>query len=182
MSRTNFWARVANGESTLWCNISHFTSAYFLAIKVIAYLNSFQSPLRSSPKHLLLSLQCRSQFIPYGDLRGLGLHYQLCPSLEVEKLRTSSIEINALPLPPPLRIVRSIEDGSISCQVLKKVLVDGTERSRRNGILGCKLDHQLTFSVQTMSMRRIDRMGDLPDDIDQFTQCLRWDDLSILDM
>jgi hypothetical protein len=49
------------------------------------------------------------------------------------------MEFNAFPLLPPWSIVSSIEDGSRSCQVLRKVLVDGTERSRRNGIFGCRL-------------------------------------------
>ena len=140
---------------------------------MVAYLNSFQSTLRSSPKHLLILLQYSRKLIPYGDLRGLGLHHQLCPSLKVEKLRTSSIEFSALPLLPPLKIVRSIEDGSRSCQVLRKVLVNGTERSRRNGILGCKLIYQLPFSAQTGLMRKRRGRWDVPDNIDRFTQYLR---------
>ena len=57
--------------------------------------------------------------------------------------------------------------------MLRKVLVDGTERSRRNGILGCKLLHQLPFSAQTRLMRKRRGRGDVPDDVNQFTQDLR---------
>lgn len=55
------------------------------------------------------------------------------------------MELKAFPLLPPLwRIVRSIVDGSINCHVDMKVLVEGTDKSRRNGILGCRLGISIT--------------------------------------
>jgi len=66
--------------------------------------------------------------------------------------------------------VRSMEDGSRSCQVFRNVLEEGTERSRRNGILGCRL----SLSIWRQPGDESERCGgNVPDYIDDFAQYLR---------